>query len=70
MVEAAYISPILRTVCDGVMLWLRMGVEKKRVRLLRCLDVPIIIMKHVYYNNNNNNIIIIIIIIDLIKSSY
>ena len=31
----------LRTVSDGAMLRLRVFIGKKRVRLLRCLDVPI-----------------------------
>jgi len=37
------IKPRLRTISDGIILWLRMGVGKKQLRLLRCLDVPIII---------------------------
>ena len=41
----------LRTVSDGVMLWLRMGVGNKWVILLRCLDVPIT-MKSVLFTLN------------------
>ena len=33
----------LHTVSGGVRLWLRMFVGKKRLRLLRCLDVPIMV---------------------------
>ena len=40
------VSQILRTVRDGVMLWVRMFVGRKRVSLLCCLDVSIM-MKYV-----------------------
>ena len=36
------ITPKLHTVSDSVMLWLRIFVGKKRLSLLRCLDIPII----------------------------